>query len=75
MKNLENYGVQELNAREIRETDGGGFWEMLTDGTSSSGTNNPIAFAGEAVYNGLVMFTNFASEAWFALGTGGLSSY
>jgi len=23
MKNLENYGVQELNAREIRETEGG----------------------------------------------------
>ena len=23
MKNLENYGVQELNAKEIRETDGG----------------------------------------------------
>lgn len=24
MKNLENYGVQELNAKEIRETEGGG---------------------------------------------------
>jgi len=23
MKNLENYGVQELNTREIQETDGG----------------------------------------------------
>ena len=23
MKNLENYGVQEINAEEIRETDGG----------------------------------------------------
>lgn len=23
MKNLENYGFQELNAKEIRETDGG----------------------------------------------------
>jgi hypothetical protein len=23
MKNLENYGVQELNAKEIKETDGG----------------------------------------------------
>jgi hypothetical protein len=23
MKNLENFGVQELNAREIKETDGG----------------------------------------------------
>ena len=25
MKNLENYGVQEMNAREIKETDGGDF--------------------------------------------------
>jgi len=25
MKNLENYGVQVLDAREIRETDGGGW--------------------------------------------------
>lgn len=23
MKNLENYGVQEMNAKDIRETDGG----------------------------------------------------
>ncbi|QCX37569.1 hypothetical protein FF125_03640 [Aureibaculum algae] len=25
MKNLENYGVQEMNAKEIKATDGGGF--------------------------------------------------
>lgn len=25
MKNLKNFGVQELSAREIRETDGGGW--------------------------------------------------
>ena len=25
MKNLENFGVQEMNAKEIRETDGGFF--------------------------------------------------
>ena len=24
MKNLQNFGVQELNAKEIKETDGGG---------------------------------------------------
>ncbi|CAI8208780.1 MAG: Uncharacterised protein [Formosa sp. Hel1_33_131] len=29
MKNLENYGVLELNAKEIRETDGGGFFVIL----------------------------------------------
>ncbi len=28
MKNLENYGVLELNAKEIKETDGG-FWGTL----------------------------------------------
>jgi len=28
MKNLENYGVQELNAKEIKETDGG-FLDLL----------------------------------------------
>ncbi|GEM_PF-4070573 len=26
MKNLENYGVQVLNAKEIKETDGGTEW-------------------------------------------------
>jgi len=29
MKNLENYGVQEMNAEEIRETDGGSIWVVL----------------------------------------------
>jgi hypothetical protein len=28
MKNLENFGVQEMNAKEIKETDGGG---MIAD--------------------------------------------
>jgi lactobin A/cerein 7B family class IIb bacteriocin len=28
MKNLENFGVQELNAREIRETEGG-IWPVI----------------------------------------------
>ena len=29
MKNLENYGVQEMNAGEMRETDGGFWLEIL----------------------------------------------
>ncbi|MCF6222856.1 MAG: hypothetical protein L3J34_03905 [Flavobacteriaceae bacterium] len=29
MKNLENYGVQEMDAREIRGTEGGGIWRTL----------------------------------------------
>lgn len=29
MKNLENYGVQELNAREIQETEGGIIWFIV----------------------------------------------
>ena len=28
MKNLENYGVQELNTKEIKETNGG-FWNFV----------------------------------------------
>jgi hypothetical protein len=31
MTNLENFGVQELNAREIRETEGGGLWQWVVD--------------------------------------------
>lgn len=29
MKNLENYGVQELNAQEIQETEGGIIWFIV----------------------------------------------
>ena len=29
MKNLENYGVQELNAKEIRETEGGAILGLM----------------------------------------------
>jgi len=29
MKNLENYGVLELNAKQMKETDGGYFWQAL----------------------------------------------
>ncbi|WP_456377911.1 hypothetical protein [Lutibacter sp.] len=58
MKNLENYGVQVLDAKEIREVDGGGFWDDLTEGTSYSGTSNPIVFLGETAYNAGVMIGN-----------------
>ena len=27
--NLQNLGVQELNAKELRETDGGGWWNVV----------------------------------------------
>ena len=33
MKNLENYGVLEMNTREIQGTDGG-FWLLSTSGVS-----------------------------------------
>ena len=29
MKNLENYGVQEMSAKEIKKTDGGWFWPIV----------------------------------------------
>jgi hypothetical protein len=32
MKNLENYGVQEMNAKEITEIDGGFIWVELWGG-------------------------------------------
>jgi len=47
MKNLQNYGVQEMNARELKEV-GGGFWWIIaivilgiifaTDGNSNTST-------------------------------------
>ena len=30
MKKLENYGVQELNTQEVRETQGGVWWSKAT---------------------------------------------
>lgn len=55
MKNLENFGVQEMDAREIKETDGGlffgtsggfnwaNFWRGVTIGAGAGG-------AGAAAY-------------------------
>lgn len=31
MKNLENFGVQEMNIEELIGVDGGGFWSDLWD--------------------------------------------
>ncbi len=42
MKKLENYGVHELDAQEIRETDGG-FWAPLISGTVAAVTGAWIA--------------------------------
>jgi hypothetical protein len=47
MKNLENIGVQELNAREIRETEGGNWIDVLD--TLSYYYIQPIIWVGEAV--------------------------
>ncbi len=45
MKNLENYGVQELNAREIQETDGGGW---LSD-TFGAAVDAATSFVGGVI--------------------------
>ena len=29
MKNLNEFGVQEMNTKEIKEIDGGGFWVIM----------------------------------------------
>ena len=38
MKNLENYGVQELNTKEIKETEGG--WPTLKEWNQAVGDFN-----------------------------------
>lgn len=66
--NLENLNVQEMSAKEQLETDGGNLFDFLTENTSWSGTGNPIAYFGEAVYNGLVIAYNAhrAANAFWA---------
>lgn len=44
MKNLENYGVQELNAQEIKKTDGG-YWQILLAAIITDMLLNPSATA------------------------------
>jgi len=51
MKNLENYGVQELNAREIRETDGG-IWEIIGIATAVIAMGAAIDVIAEEVIKG-----------------------
>ena len=56
MKHLENYGVQELNAREMKTTDGGdGLWYALGYivgfiGGLGSGINDPLNSEVESNY-------------------------
>lgn len=44
MKNLENYGVHELYAQEIRKTDGG-YWQILVAAILTDMLLNPSATA------------------------------
>ena len=47
--NLENLGVQELNAKEMKTTDGGGFWRNLADGYSAGCQGTfPASFSEES---------------------------
>ena len=57
MKQLENYGVQELNAREMTQTDGGGggLWYAIGCvvgfiGGLGSGINDPLSSEVESNY-------------------------
>ena len=54
MKNLENFGIQELNAKELININGGAEYADYV----WSGTSNPIQYAGEAVYNAGVSLYN-----------------
>jgi len=49
MKNLENYGVQEMDFKEIKETDGGGFlakWAGYFLNGYGNALNNHYALGG-----------------------------
>jgi len=56
MRNLENYGVQSLNAKEIRETEGGFFfgfippWMELWGGINIAGLSSYALVDGGKVY-------------------------
>lgn len=47
MKNLQNFGVQELNAKEMRETDGGVIWALASAIADAAST---IADAASIAY-------------------------
>jgi len=40
MKNLENYGVQKMNSKEIKETEGGFEWPTLEEWNQAVGDFN-----------------------------------
>lgn len=56
MKNLKNYGVQELDAKEIKETQGGGILAWLAGAivgvlaTSGNAINDPLNSEVESFY-------------------------
>jgi len=57
MKNLENFGVQELNAREVRETEGG-IIPLLLYGAALVIEVGCYALAGDIIIN----FNSYAEE-------------
>ena len=64
MKNLDlnYYGVQEMNAVEMKETDGGqmvSYYEY-----SWSGSNNSLVYTGEAIANGAKLIANAGIWVW-----------
>lgn len=65
MKHLENYGVQELNARELKFTDGGNpVINAITEGTTYGEYGaNGIGYAVEAGVNAFVMSQNITGLA------------
>ena len=56
MKNLENYGVQELNAREIQETDGGCPWCVVV------GTVLAVSQIYDEIVDGIEWYENNARK-------------
>jgi len=52
MKNLENYGVQTLNAKEIRETSGGSLLGAL------------LAIVGGAILTDMLLNPSATADAW-----------
>ena len=44
MKNLKNYGVQEMNTKEMENTDGGTLWQTIVAGAVAVGAACAWAF-------------------------------
>ncbi len=58
--NLQSLGVQELNANEIRETDGGGFFDNLFHGVSYEGHGSGLRYFASAISNTIKIGVNAA---------------